>query len=100
MDLMLVIKHQFGVLIILNKPYIYLIMNKTPFQKFIDQLEKNGISDKNIIEMAKKFQTDERYHVNRIYETGVFHGEFNKPKKFDFYGHNFSIDIKQFTSNS
>lgn len=99
MDRMWVIRHRFGVLIILNKLYIYFIMDKTPFQKFIDHLQKDQSTDQNLLELAKKFQNDEKNHINRIYETGVFHGETKKPKKFDFYSRNFDNNLGRFISN-
>lgn len=98
MDPMLVIKLRFGVLIILNKPYIYFSMKKTPFQKFIDQIQQDETTDQNILDLAKKFQNDEKNHINAIYETGVFHGETNKPKKFDFYSHNYDNNLGRFIS--
>ena len=56
MDRMWVIRHRFGVLIILNKLYIYFIMDKTPFQKFIDHLQKDESTDQNVLELAQKFK--------------------------------------------
>lgn len=98
MDPMWVIRHRFGVLIISNKPDIYFIMNRTPFQKFLDHLQKEESIDQNLLELAKKFQNDEKNHINRIYETGVFHGETQKPKQFDYYSRNFNNNFKRFTA--
>ena len=57
-------------------------------------LNMTGIVVKQITSVS-----DEKNHINRIYETGVFHGETKKPKKFDFYSRNFDNNLGRFISN-
>ena len=57
------------------------MMNKTPFQTFIKELENRNMKESEIYQLAKELQKNERSMINGVYDSGHFDSEMKRTKK-------------------
>lgn len=71
------------------------MMNKTPFQTFIKELENRNMKESEIYQLAKELQKNERLMINGVYDSGHFDSEMKRTKK-NYYDNKFDSYFRIF----